>query len=99
MHHGSAETTAFGLNSGIPSIIVPFFADQPFWGHLVAKLGVGPEPIPRKKLTAERLAKAIEKALTDQTMRLRAVDLGSKIQAEEGVAQAVAVIREIQREK
>jgi len=95
VHHGGAGTTGYGLRSGVPSIIVPFFADQPFWGHLVAKLGVGPEPISRKKLTAERLAKAIEKAVTDQTMRLRAVDLGSKIQAEEGVARAVAVVHEI----
>jgi UDP:flavonoid glycosyltransferase YjiC (YdhE family) len=96
VHHGGAGTTAFGLRAGIPSIIVPFFADQPFWGHLVAKLGVGPEPIPRKKLTAERLAKAIEKALTNQTMRQRAVGLGSKIQAEDGVSRAVAVVQEIQ---
>ena len=59
-------------------------------------MGVGPEPISRRKLTAERLAKAIEKAVTDQTMRLRAVDLGSKIQAEEGVARAVAVVQKIQ---
>jgi sterol 3beta-glucosyltransferase len=79
MHHGSAETTAFGLNSGIPSIIVPFFADQPFWGHLVAKLGVGSKPIPRKKLTAKRLAKAIEMTIANQMMRQHAVDPGSKI--------------------
>ena len=84
VHHGGAGTTAFGFRSGIPSIIVPFFADQPFWGHLVAKLGVGPEPIPRKKLTVERLAKAIEKSLNDQKMRQRAADLGLKIQAEDG---------------
>jgi sterol 3beta-glucosyltransferase len=96
VHHGGAGTTAFGLRAGIPSIVVPFFADQPFWGHLVAKLGVGPEPIPRKKLNAERLAKAIEKTLTDQTMRQRAIDLGSKIQAEDGVARAVSVVQEIQ---
>jgi UDP:flavonoid glycosyltransferase YjiC (YdhE family) len=96
VHHGGAGTTAFGLRAGIPSIIVPFFADQPFWGHLVAKLGVGPQPIPRKKLTSERLAKTIEKALTDQTMRQLAVDLGSKIQAEDGVSRAVEVIQEIQ---
>jgi UDP:flavonoid glycosyltransferase YjiC (YdhE family) len=94
VHHGGAGTTAYGLRAGVPSIVVPFFGDQPFWGHLVAKLGVGPEPIPRKKLTAERLAKAIEKTLTDRTMRQRAVDLGSKIQLEDGVSRAIAVVQE-----
>jgi sterol 3beta-glucosyltransferase len=96
VHHGGAGTTAFGLRAGIPSIVVPFFADQPFWGHLVAKLGVGPKPIPRKKLTTERLAKAIDIAISDQTMRQRAVNLGSKIQAEDGVQRAVKVIQKIQ---
>jgi sterol 3beta-glucosyltransferase len=96
VHHGGAGTTAFSLRAGVPSIVVPFFADQPFWGHLVVKLGVGPKPIPRKKLTAERLAKAIDMAIADQRMRQCAVDLGSKIQAEDGVQLAVEVIQKIQ---
>jgi sterol 3beta-glucosyltransferase len=96
VHHGGAGTTHYGVRAGIPSIIVPFFADQPFWGHRIKELGIGPEPIPRKKLTAERLAKAIEMAITDRTMRQRAVDLGSKIQSEDGVSRAVEVMQEIQ---
>ena len=59
VHHGGAGTTAAGLRAGVPSIITPFFADQPYWGRRVAELGVGPQPIPRKKLTAPRLAEAI----------------------------------------
>jgi UDP:flavonoid glycosyltransferase YjiC (YdhE family) len=96
VHHGGAGTTAAGLRAGIPSIVIPFFGDQPFWGQRVAELGVGPEPIPRRKLTVERLAQAIQKALTDQTMRQRAADLGSKIQAEDGIASAVAVVQQIE---
>ncbi len=42
VHHGGAGTTSAGLRAGVPSIIVPFFADQPFWGQRVADLGVGP---------------------------------------------------------
>jgi sterol 3beta-glucosyltransferase len=96
VHHGGAGTTAAGLRAGVPSIVVPFFGDQPFWGQRVAELGVGPEPIPRKKLTVERLAQAIHQALTDQTMRQRAANLGSKIQAEDGIARAVAVVQQIE---
>jgi UDP:flavonoid glycosyltransferase YjiC (YdhE family) len=97
VHHGGAGTTAAGLRAGIPSIIIPFFGDQLFWGQRVAELGVGPEPIPRKKLTVERLAKAIQKALTDKTMRQRATNLGSKIQAEDGIAGVVTVIQDIEK--
>jgi UDP:flavonoid glycosyltransferase YjiC (YdhE family) len=79
------------------SLVVPFFGDQFFWGRRVATLGVGPEPIPRKELTAERLARAIEGALTDQTMRQRSVDLGASIQAEDGVARAVAVVQRMRQ--
>ncbi|MGL5076933.1 MAG: glycosyltransferase, partial [Waterburya sp.] len=41
VHHGGAGTTAASLKAGVPSIIVPFFSDQPFWGHRIAELGVG----------------------------------------------------------
>ncbi len=41
VHHGGAGTTALGLRAGVPSIIIPFFADQPFWGYKVQKLGAG----------------------------------------------------------
>jgi sterol 3beta-glucosyltransferase len=95
VHHGGAGTTAAGLRAGVPSIVIPFFGDQLFWGQRVAALGVGPEPIPRKQLTVERLAQAIQRAVTNQSMIQRAANLGAKIQAEDGVARAVAIIGEI----
>ena len=97
VHHGGAGTTAFGLRAGVPSIVIPFFGDQPFWGRRVAELGVGPMPIPRQKLTAERLAQAIQTAVTDPAMRQRAAELGAKIQAEDGVGRAVAVIGQLEK--
>jgi len=92
VHHGGAGTTAAGLRAGVPSIVVPFFADQFFWGQRVAELGVGPAPIARKKLTADRLAHAIQQAVGDQALRERALALGTRIRAEDGVGQAVRVI-------
>jgi len=94
-HHGGAGTTSAGLRAGVPSIVIPFFADQPFWGQRVADLGVGPAPITRKALTADRLASAIDAAVSNQAMRRRAADLGAGIRAENGVAHAVEVIRRI----
>ena len=94
VHHGGAGTTGAGLQAGIPSIITPFFGDQPFWGHKVYELGVGPRPIPRRRLTAENLAEAIQRALSDTRMRKRASSLGERIRGDDGVAQAVNVIEQ-----
>jgi sterol 3beta-glucosyltransferase len=97
VHHGGASTTAAGLRAGIPSVVVPFFGDQPFWGRRIAELGVGPAPIPRKKLTVARLADAINKTMKDGAMRQRAADLGTRIRSEDGIAQAVDVMRKIEK--
>ncbi len=92
VHHGGAGTTAAGLRAGVPAVIVPFFADQPFWGRQVYQLGVGPQPISRKRLTAERLAEAIRIATGDEALRQRADELGRTIRAEDGIAKAVELI-------
>ena len=92
VHHGGAGTTAASLRAGVPSIVIPFFGDQPFWGQRVADLGVGPAPILRKKLTIDRLAQAIQTAMSDPVMRQRSAQLGAKIQAEDGLARVVETI-------
>ena len=93
VHHGGAGTTAEGLRAGVPAVVVPFLFDQPFWGARIEALGVGPAPIPRKKLTAARLAGAIHRAASDAAMQARARACGEAIRAEDGVAGAVAVVR------
>ena len=34
VHHGGAGTTAAGIALGKPTVVVPFFGDQPFWGQV-----------------------------------------------------------------
>ena len=84
VHHGGAGTTGAGLRSGVPAVITPLAADQPSWARVVHQLGAGPAPIPFPSLTAERLAAAIRQAVTDQHMRHRAAELGTRIRAEDG---------------
>lgn len=91
IHHGGAGTTAAGLRAGVPSILVPHAADQPFWGERVAPLGVGPRPIPIHHLTVDRIASALLEA-DSESVRQRAADLGRRIRAENGVEGAVSVI-------
>ncbi len=92
VHHGGAGTTAAGLRAGIPAVVVPHFQDQPFWGKRVYELGVGPKPIPHKRLTAEKLAKAINIVVNDPVIRRRAPEVGDRIRAEDGLARAVKII-------
>jgi UDP:flavonoid glycosyltransferase YjiC (YdhE family) len=99
VHHGGAGTTAASLQAGLPTIIVPFIADQPFFGERVHQLGVGPKAIPRKELTAAALASAIHTVVHDQQMRDKAKALGEAIRAEDGVAEAVRVIERYGRPK
>jgi UDP:flavonoid glycosyltransferase YjiC (YdhE family) len=90
VHHGGAGTTAASLRAGVPTVVVPFFLDQFFWGRRVFDLGVGPRPILRKRLDPDTLAAALRIATRDPEMKGRAAALGVRIRAEDGVARAVA---------
>jgi sterol 3beta-glucosyltransferase len=89
VHHGGAGTTGAACTAGVPSVVVPFTMDQPFWGSRIAVIGVGPTPIPRKKLRVDNLADGIRSAVTCSAMRARAAALGSAIRAEDGVGAVV----------
>lgn len=89
VHHGGAGTTAVGLKLGRPTVIVPFFGDQPFWGSIVARYGFGPAPIPYKELTVDKLADAIREALKPSA-RQKAREVSEKIGLELGLENAVS---------
>ncbi|KAJ7489443.1 putative sterol glucosyltransferase, partial [Mycena latifolia] len=89
VHHGGAGTTACGLLNGKPTVIVPFFGDQPFWGNMVAATGAGSKPIPHQALDARSLAQAITYCLTPEAAAA-ARTIASKMRSESGVKTAVA---------
>jgi UDP:flavonoid glycosyltransferase YjiC (YdhE family) len=88
IHHGGSGTTVTGLAHGKPTVVVPFKGDHFFWGEEVARLGVGPAPIPGKDLTTDNLASAILHAL-DPEVEQRASKISNQILAEKGVEKAV----------
>jgi sterol 3beta-glucosyltransferase len=91
IHHGGAGTTAAGLRSGNPNLVIPFAADQPFWGVRVHAISAGPKPIPVKKLTVEKLLAALAEA-DENALRNSAQAVGRKIRMEDGVGQTVKFI-------
>ena len=92
VHHGGAGTTAAGLRAGVPATIVPHNGDQPYWGKMLHQLGVGADPIPRRKLSVETLSRAIQTMTSDRSMREKAQALSRRIQREDGLARAVSAI-------
>jgi hypothetical protein len=87
-HHGGAGTTAAGLRAGLPTVVVPFFGDQFFWGAIVADAGAGPAPIPIGRLDSETLTAAFDACRRPQ-VRERARELGARLRATDGVELAV----------
>jgi UDP:flavonoid glycosyltransferase YjiC (YdhE family) len=91
IHHGGAGTTSAGLRAGIPNIVVPFMADQPFWGNRVHAISAGPKPILVKNISANKLVQAIVEAESN-TIRDRIQSIGQNIRSENGVEDAIKLI-------
>lgn len=89
VHHAAGGTTAAAVRAGVPSVPVPHMSDQFWWARRIHELGVGAAPIPRRRLSAPRLAAAILAASGDHSMRGRAASLGRRIRTEDGVARGV----------
>lgn len=95
VHHGGAGTTGAAVRAGVPSVVVPFAADQQFWGWLVASKGLGACTGPRRRLTAAKLARAISTTLANGAVLANAAEMGRRIRREDGVGEAVAVLERI----
>ncbi|MBZ0291975.1 MAG: glycosyltransferase [Anaerolineae bacterium] len=95
VHHGGAGVTGYGLRAGVPAVTVPYGVDQPFWAWCIQQVGAGPQPIPRKQLSADNLAYAIHVATTNAAIRERAEQVGARIQQEDGLTQAVEAFEQL----
>jgi UDP:flavonoid glycosyltransferase YjiC (YdhE family) len=93
IHHGGSGTTGLALRSGVPSMVIPFTADQPFWGAITHALGVGSAPIPFSRMTAENLTQAIQIMAHNTDMHRQAALLRDAMATENGVQQAVEIVQ------
>jgi hypothetical protein len=76
-------------------VIVPFFGDQFWWAGIVHRAGAGPQAVPYKKLTSDKLAENIREALKPE-MKAKAQELSEKMKEEDGVAAAVEQFHTLQ---
>jgi UDP:flavonoid glycosyltransferase YjiC (YdhE family) len=92
VHHGGAGTTAAAVRAGIPSVIVPFFGDQPFWANRLNRKGVAPPALERKSLSSAALASALS-STQQQAMMKAAATLGRAVRAEDSIGEAISHLR------
>lgn len=88
IHHGGAGTTGTVARAGVPSVVVPHFADQFYWGRRLHALGVAARPVPRTVASTALLTRRLEQA-TATPMRQRAADLADRVRDEDGCGLAV----------
>jgi len=91
IHHGGSGTTHSAARSGIPSVVLPFAGDQPFWAERLRLIGVTPDFTSVLHINATSLARAIDIAGSRQ-MRSRAASLGETMRTEDGLASGVKTI-------
>ncbi|MCA2215049.1 glycosyltransferase [Jidongwangia harbinensis] len=92
VHHGAAGTTAASLRAGRPVIPVPIATDHPFWADRLVRLGVSAGALPPRRLTAERLARAVRTVLDEPRYAAAAGALAGRIGAEDGAGAAARII-------
>lgn len=89
IHHGGAGTTHAFLRAGTPSVIMPFLADQPWWGARLHSQGLGPQPLARTTTRASVIARAISDALSKRDQVERAA---TTMALEDGVGVALTIL-------
>ncbi len=92
VHHCGVGTVAATVQAGIPTVPVPFAADQFFNAWQLERLGVAVTALDRRRLCAAALADAMRQA-GSAAMRERAAELGALTRAEDGVGAAISQLR------
>jgi hypothetical protein len=84
-------TTHAVIRADVVSIAVPFLADQPFWGALLHRRGLGAAPVRVRRLTADRLVAALATLPGDTRVKQAA----QAMRAEDGCASALDLLEHL----
>jgi vancomycin aglycone glucosyltransferase len=95
VHHGGAGTTTTATRAGAPQVVVPQWADQPYWASRVADLGIGVAHDVEAP-TIESLSAALSTVLTART-RARATAVAGRIRTDGAAVAATLLVDVISR--
>lgn len=93
--HAGAGTIACSLQAGIPTVGVPLIGDQWLWAGRLARVGVGPPPIPFKNLTVDTLADAMTEATRNPVYRTAATRMAKRMSDEDGAASVIEAVSQL----
>lgn len=96
VHHGGAGTSQAALLAGRPSVVVAHAYDQPYWATVLKKAGVAGMTLHRSTITPRALATEINNVTSSSELRQKAEWLGSAMRTENGVANAVKAIEQLE---
>jgi MGT family glycosyltransferase len=94
VHHGGVGTTSHGLLAGVPTLIVPFAFDQSDNAEHAQRLGVS-RTVYRNKYRASRVARELNRLLSEPAYAQRARDVGRQLKRENGPARAADLIEDV----
>jgi sterol 3beta-glucosyltransferase len=93
LHHGGAGTVHAVARAGVPSVVVPFLGDQPFWAGVLHRRGIAPPAVRPRRLTV-RLRHALDEA---GGMRDAAAAVGREMAGEDGTGRALGLLEALVR--
>jgi len=98
VHQGGFSTVTGALNAGLPMVVIPIFADQPYNAACCAALGVGAVIGPDER-TPEAIREAVREVLATPSYRQNAEQVRDEMAALPGPEHAVALLEQLAREK
>jgi len=96
VHHGGIGTTALGMRSGRPMLIVPWAWDQPDNADRATRLGIS-RTLDHRRYTPERVAAELRYLLDDRNYSRRAGEVAEQLRHEDGVGAACDAIEALLR--
>ncbi len=92
--HAGMNTTLESLSNGVPMVAIPVANDQPGVAARIAYTGVG-EVVSLKELSVPKVRSAIEKVLTQESYKQRAIEMQEAIVRSGGVKKAADIIEQV----
>ncbi len=91
IHHGGSGTTHTATKAGTPQFILPQLVDQYYWGNRVWKTGLGPKPLPPRRITVKYMKHVLE-TFKAGAYKGSALKMADKMKKENGVQKIVEII-------
>jgi sterol 3beta-glucosyltransferase len=89
LHHGGAGTVHAMVRAGVPSVIMPFLGDQPWWAQRLHAMHLGPPALSRNTTRYQTIANSLVQARSySDVVNVAALTMAT----EDGLARAVEII-------